>query len=137
MLFNDKNAVIELGVGKNMVASIKFWLRAFGFYDLHENKLDGLASDILSDTGFDPYLEDEATLFLLHYLLIKNVKISSIYYLIFIRLSKEKTEFTLENLKSFIKRECIKEEVVYNEKTLDNDIKVFLSHACDCDLLQK
>ena len=126
MLFNDKNAVIELGVGKNMVASIKFWLRAFGFYDLHENKLDGLASDILSDTGFDPYLEDEATLFLLHYLLIKNVKISSIYYLIFIRLSKEKTEFTLENLKSFIKRECIKEEVVYNEKTLDNDIKVFL-----------
>ena len=128
MLFNDKNAVIELGVGKNMVASIKFWLRAFGFYNLHENELEGLASDILSDEGFDPYLEDAATLFLLHYLLIKNVNISSIYYLVFIKLSKEKTEFTLENLKSFIKRECLKMNVDFNEKTLNNDIKVFLKN---------
>ena len=73
-LFSDNDAVIELGVGKNMVASMKFWLRAFGFYNIHENELEGLAHDLLSDDGFDPYLEDEATLFLLNYLLINNVK---------------------------------------------------------------
>lgn len=28
--FNSPDAVITLGVGKNMVASIRFWLRAFG-----------------------------------------------------------------------------------------------------------
>jgi len=28
--FNRPEAVIELGVGKNMVASIRFWLRSFG-----------------------------------------------------------------------------------------------------------
>ena len=27
--FNDINAVVELGVGKNMVASIRFWLKVF------------------------------------------------------------------------------------------------------------
>ena len=79
MLFNDENAVIELGVGKNMVASIKFWLRAFGFYNLHENELEGLACDILNDDGFDPYLENEATLFLLHYLLIKNMEVNKMH----------------------------------------------------------
>lgn len=28
--FNSPDAVITLGVGKNMVASIRFWLRVFG-----------------------------------------------------------------------------------------------------------
>ena len=27
--FNDSDAVVKLGVGKNMVSSIKFWLKAF------------------------------------------------------------------------------------------------------------
>lgn len=127
-LFNDDKAVIELGVGKNMVASIKFWLRAFGFYNLYNNELEGLADKILSDNGFDPYLENDATLYLLHYLLIKNVETTSLYYLVFIKLAKEKTEFTIDNLKSFVHRECLKEEVDFNEKTLANDIKVFLKN---------
>jgi hypothetical protein len=127
-LFNDKDAVIDLGVGKNMVASIKFWLRAFGFYDLHSNRLQELPKIIFDDNGFDPYLENEGTLYLLHYLLIKNVKIASIYFLIFKKFSKEKTEFTIENLNVFIRRECIKEGVDFSEKTLSNDIKVFLKN---------
>ena len=28
--FNNPDAVIDLGVGKNMVASIRYWLRVFG-----------------------------------------------------------------------------------------------------------
>jgi len=127
-LFKDDDAVIELGVGKNMVASIKFWLRAFGFYDLYKNELKGLSKDILDDEGFDPFLEDDATLYLLHYLLIKNVEISSIYNLAFLKLSKEKMEFSTENLLTFIERECLKENVDFNEKTLRNDIKVFIKN---------
>ncbi len=30
MDFNKPEAVVHLGVGKNMVASIRFWLKAFG-----------------------------------------------------------------------------------------------------------
>ena len=33
--FSDKTSVIDLGVGKNMVQSIKFWMHAFG---ISENK---------------------------------------------------------------------------------------------------
>ena len=28
--FNDPNSVVELGVGKNMVASIRYWLKVLG-----------------------------------------------------------------------------------------------------------
>ena len=31
--FNSPNAVVDLGVGKNMVSSIKYWLKVFGIYD--------------------------------------------------------------------------------------------------------
>ena len=31
--FNSSDAVVELGVGKNMVSSIRYWLRAFGLLD--------------------------------------------------------------------------------------------------------
>lgn len=27
--FNDEDAVVQLGVGKNMVSSIRFWLKAY------------------------------------------------------------------------------------------------------------
>lgn len=132
-LFKDDDAVIELGVGKNMVASIKFWLRAFGFYNLHNNELEGLSHDILSDDGYDPYLENETTLYLLHYLLIQNVKVSSIYYLVFMKMAKEKLEFTSSNLQSFIERKCLKAGVDFNKKTLKNDINVFLKNYIPSD----
>ncbi|MCB9257073.1 MAG: DUF4007 family protein [Chitinophagales bacterium] len=31
--FNDEDAVVQLGVGKNMVSSIRFWLKAFNVID--------------------------------------------------------------------------------------------------------
>lgn len=31
--FNDEDAVVQLGVGKNMVSSIRFWLKAFNIID--------------------------------------------------------------------------------------------------------
>jgi len=127
-LFNADEAVVDLGVGKNMVASIKFWLRAFGFYNLHRNELEGLSHDILGEEGYDPYLEDDATLYLLHYLLIKNIKTASIYNLAFVKFSKEKLEFTANNLQNFIERECLKNNVDVNKKTLKNDINVFIKN---------
>jgi hypothetical protein len=67
-------------------------------------------------------------IYLLHYLLIKNVKTASIYYLAFIKLAKEKLEFNASNLQKFIERECLKEKVEFNKKTLKNDINVFLKN---------
>src|SRR5688572_12512757 len=64
--FTDPDAVVTLGVGKNMVTSIKFWLKAFNIIDAGEN-LTEFAKFIFEDNGFDPYLEDDQSLWLLHY----------------------------------------------------------------------
>ncbi len=32
-LFSDDSAVVELGVGRNMVISIRFWMKSFGLID--------------------------------------------------------------------------------------------------------
>ena len=51
--FNDDEAVVHLGVGKNMVASIRFWLKAFGL--LQEDGLAPIAGYIFDDaSGKDP-----------------------------------------------------------------------------------
>ena len=55
--FNSPDAVITLGVGKNMVASIRFWLRAFGITD--NDALTELGSYLFDESkGKDKYLED-------------------------------------------------------------------------------
>ena len=75
--FNDDEAVVHLGVGKNMVASIRFWLKAFGL--LQEDVLAPIAGYIFDDaSGKDPYLEDIGTLWLLHFMLI-NTEYATIY----------------------------------------------------------
>ena len=70
--FSDPSAVIDLGVGKNMVASIRFWLRAFGI-TLNDN-IVWLGNYILNENdGKDKYLEDIATLWLFHFNLVLSV----------------------------------------------------------------
>src|SRR5574344_2015712 len=67
--FNASDAVVDLGVGKNMVSSIRFWMKAFGLRE--ENTITQIANYIFdSETGKDPFAEDIATLWLLHYLLV-------------------------------------------------------------------
>jgi len=66
--FNSPDAVVDLGVGKNMVSSIRYWLRAFDMLD-NKDEITPLGGNLLNDNGWDPFLEDEASLWILHYLL--------------------------------------------------------------------
>jgi hypothetical protein len=76
-IFLRDDAVTLLGVGKNMVRSIRHWCLAAGV--IAENKDAGpkLRSTefgrlLLADGGLDPYLEDPATLWLLHWRIASN-----------------------------------------------------------------
>ena len=124
--FNDDYAVVDLGVGKNMVSSIHFWMKATNLLD-NDNQATDFADFIFNDEeGLDPYLEDTASLWLLHYYLIKNAY-SSIYNLVFNELRKMRFEFTKDQLDSFIRTKCSQEgSNSYNENTVDRDIRVFL-----------
>src|SRR5262245_17334681 len=79
--FNSEDAVVHLGVGKNMVNSIRFWMRAFNLLTT-DDKLTEFAHKLLDDDGYDPYIEDEGTLWLLHYQLLKK-GFASTYSLVF------------------------------------------------------
>ena len=125
MTFNNDDAVVDLGVGKNMVSSIRYWCRAFGIIDEKDDTPTQLGNYIFSDNGYDPYLEDIGTLWLLHYNLIKKNK-ASLYALLFNEFRKERIDFTKEHLHSFLKRKCNEDKSVnYNEKTITTDINVF------------
>lgn len=119
--FTDQ-ACVDLGVGRNMVSSIRFWLKAFGIIDFGNEKSTNIANFLFNEEhGKDKYLEDETSLWLLHYLLVVN-NYSSIYSIIFNNFRKLKPEFSKENFVTFI--EGIDSNL--NQNTLAKDFSVFL-----------
>lgn len=69
--FSDEDrAMIELGLGKNMVRALRFWVEATGLAQPVAGRgleLTDFAQDVFGPDGFDPYLEDTRTLWLLHW----------------------------------------------------------------------
>lgn len=124
--FTSPDAVAALGVGKNMVASIRFWFRAFGL-SVNDVPTNFATSIFDSKNGYDPYLEDEGTLWLLHYYIITK-EIASLYHLTFLDFQREKREFDRNQLLAFVRRKCNvpEQKNVYNENTVKKDIGVLL-----------
>lgn len=125
--FSDDTAVIDLGVGKNMVNSIRFWANAFGVIE-NKSEAGRIGNYLLGDDGKDTYLEDIGSVWLLHYNLVKNNH-ASIYQIVFNEFQNERSEFTKTHLHNFLKKKC--EEVspkFYNKNTIDRDITVFLKN---------
>ncbi|KXX68896.1 DUF4007 family protein [Flammeovirga sp. SJP92] len=120
--FNSEESIIDLGVGKNMVTSISFWLKAFGLMT-EDNKLTEIGRSIFSEDGFDPYIEDIGTLWLLQYLIVKQ-EFASIYPILFIDYRKEKKEFTIDSLKEYLELRLEKDQFTLNPKSLEKDIRV-------------
>jgi hypothetical protein len=123
--FNDLDAVVALGVGKNMVSSIRFWLKAFYVIDDKDGLTEFSKRIFDNEKGYDPFLEDESSLWLLHYQLI-NTGYSSIYSIIFNEFRKEKLFFSKETFVNFIKRVVEGESgITINENTVAKDFIVF------------
>ncbi len=99
--FKD-DASILLGVGKNMVTSIRYWVKSFGLVDIESEELKPIADRIFCEEGWDPFLEDEGTLWLLHYWVVTQ-GFASIYGIIFNELRKRKPLFTQANFKDLIR----------------------------------
>ncbi len=123
--FNNEDAVVQLGVGKNMVSSIRFWMKAFNIIDNKDIPTEFGKRLFDDENGYDPFLEDEASLWLLHYQLVKN-SFASIYSIIFNEFRKEKLFFNKETFVNYVKR--IGEsnpDLNFNENTVAKDFIVF------------
>ncbi len=123
--FTDDNAIAHLGVGKNMVTAIRFWMRAFEMAD--DNGLTRLGKELLSDRGWDPYLEDVGSLWLLHYHMVKGQH-ASIANIIFNELRDRVPEFTAKQYTDYVTSEKPKAN---NRRTIEKDFSVFVRNYRD------
>jgi len=131
-VFSSDKSTIELGVGKNMVNAIKYWLRATTM--LKDDSAEGLITTpigeaIFLEGGWDPCLEDEATLWLIHWLLVTNCELASAWYWFFNCFHK--SEFTSEEaseaLADFVRNNLSGK---HSEKTVKHEIAMILRMYC-------
>jgi hypothetical protein len=111
--FLADDATVELGVGKNMVKSIRFWGHAAKLLDEVKNpersRLVGSQASALGglifDTadGADPYMELAGTPWLMHWFLLRPTCSLPVWWLAFNRFGA--VEFTDEDLVAFVVEE--------------------------------
>ncbi len=67
--FQEQDAIARFGVGRNMAASIRFWALASGLFAEQDRVISPtpLGKAILADSGFDPFVERTATIWLVHW----------------------------------------------------------------------
>ena len=70
--------MITYGVGKNMVVAMKYWAKSFGI--LESDQLTDFGNKIFSDDGWDKYLEDEGTLWVLHWKLASSKDFNTMWW---------------------------------------------------------
>jgi len=127
-IFNAEDATVKLGVGRNMVNSIRYWLQAAR---LIERKPKGgfetteLGEYLFTEEGWDPYLEDEATIWLIHWLIASNAEMATAWYWFFNRFHKP--EFTTEEVTVAL-LEFAKQQITTktSETTLKGDVALVL-----------
>jgi len=111
-LFDPESAMAAFGVGKNMVRSMRYWSLASRFIevslsDKRKYQTTSLANLLLSgnvrgeeNTGLDPYFENPATTWVLHWEIVTNREKCTAWYVVFSEFSQQ--YFTKEQLIEFI-----------------------------------
>lgn len=97
-VFESDDSTVRLGVGRNMVNAIRYWLRASRMMEPNSYQFTELGTLLLGSDGFDPYLEDEATIWLLHWLVASNAELATSFFWFFN--SFQKREFSSEELQT-------------------------------------
>ena len=132
-IFTDDAATITLGVGKNMVRSIHHWCQAAQL--IEGDRVDpnnrrrfvptDFGNSIFADDGFDPYLEDAATLWLLHWQLATNANRATTWF----------WAFSIFGQNEFSKDTFIAELIDWTAKSTRNRISEnSIKRAVDCFL---
>lgn len=100
-VFSQPDATVELGVGKNMVNAIRYWCQAYKIIELAPNEerprmphlvQSEFGKQLLDDNGWDPWLEDPASLWLLHWKLIGPKCLAPVWWTAFNLFAPEQFE---------------------------------------------
>ncbi len=134
LVFTRDDAMVILGVGKNMVRSIRHWCLAARLLQddpsLKNNRgrrlrPTDIGSHLLGPANWDPYLEDTGSLWLIHWLLATNADKATTCYYAFNKLHEP--DFTRASLESAIEAMVRKRTGLHvSEQTLKRDVDVFI-----------
>jgi hypothetical protein len=137
-IFTSDESTIELGVGKNMINAIKYWLRASSILLDSDDGLEisELGKSIFADEGWDPYLEDEATLWLIHWQLATNAELATAWYWFFNCYHKAEfiTEEAAESLADFVRNNFTGK---HSERTVKQEVAMIMRMYCPPKLTSK
>ncbi len=133
LIFTHEDALVRLGVGKNMVRSIRYWCLAMGLVEEDDTvpnnrgralRLTPIGTALLGSGGWDPYLEDPASLFLLHWHLIRSAVPATTWHLGF--LVFREPSFRKADLKQFLLRRVSDSDANVADGLLERDIDCFV-----------
>ncbi len=132
-LFARDDAMVILGVGKNMVDSIRHWCETLRLIEVSDRGRQAvptqLGRQLLGSAGWDPYLEDPATLWLLHWLLVSRRDRASTWNLAFTRFSAD--IFRSVDLRNWLLRlVAANHSSRVTEESMRRDVDVFLRTYC-------
>jgi len=128
-LFLEEDALVRLGVGKNMVSSIRHWCTVTQLIEPDPTsrgssakplRASELGRRLLFEDGWDPYLEDDASLWLIHWLLISNPRVGTSWQLLFSKYNRP--DFTKRELATFIGSFAERNAFAVNDGVIARDI---------------
>ena len=124
--FKEQSAIARFGVGRNMVASMRYWALATGFFAERERVIEPtrLGRTVLADDGLDPYLEQAATVWLAHWHVAATPDMTTTAYYAFNLLSAIEFDpaILLEKIMALVEENGWRA----TRGTLKRDIEVFL-----------
>lgn len=122
--FSDPDAVVYLGVGKNMVTAIQYWMKSFDLIG-EDGAPTELAAYLLADEGVDPYLEKPGTLWLLHYLLVSRRR-ASLFDIVFNDFRPKHPIFTKPQLVQHVVDICEDQALPISSSSIQRDVDVLV-----------
>ena len=123
---SDEKAILRLGIGRNMIKSLRFWGEAFGLSESRGGRVHvtGFARRLLDPAkGLDPYLETPGALWRLHWRLTVHAGLGA-WVVAF--LENHDREITRERFVAAVRARAVQVRGTITAGTVNNHVGVFL-----------
>jgi hypothetical protein len=129
LFLDDHQAMVDLGVGKNMVRSIRFWSQVTGMSGTGPkgtgHLLTHLGVALLGERGLDPFLEDVRTLWLIHWNLSSEI-VSPLLAWDYLLNRWQQPELVPSVVVEELHKEAAKKEEALSRATIEQHFETFL-----------
>lgn len=122
-VFSSADATDILGIGTNMVKSLKYWMTATCLIEENNRSISLSKFGELIDK-YDPYLEDNFSWWLIHLHMILNIEDSYIYNLFFNKCTMK--VFSKRDIFEQISQILNNNKLEYNENILQDEVNMII-----------